>query len=568
MDTFTEEISAKYLDFKIICRICLQSSKQIYDIYTSFDVKRSILYCDMLSRCTKLTINTKDDLPHNICKECIRQLKRTYTFNLQCEASEKKLRCLLRNFKDENSRNNQSVKAEVADVKTEENGDAGVIEKLLPVLEPDSKEINKDIKVEYPYEMNAETENSWDADDDNCFLINIKPRLGEKNCVRSENYEGISQKKKRGRKKKECLYEIDVTDSEWVKGKDNCLEEITPRNHEKGCDDPDSLEDIIKEKKKDRKKRVLVDNEFSIVRKSKLPHQCDICGKFLSNKSNLKAHKISHTNLRPYKCTDCPATFRGHSALFQHRRSHSGETPYHCEYCPKQFGRRTNLINHIRIHTGEKLHSCEICFKTFVQSAQLSIHMKRHSGEKPYLCQVCGKGFPIVADLKVHQRTHNGEKPYSCHLCSKTFATAGNLSIHVRIHNKEIRYNCKECTRGFVTCSAFNVHMKRHKGQKDYHCECGKTFYTSSALKQHKVVHTGEKKYQCKICDRKFTQASHLTRHFKKDHLKPNAPVPSAEKYRLVIKDNSKTQWTNGILANDIIVNIKENGSGVKSEVL
>lgn len=97
------------------------------------------------------------------------------------------------------------------------------------------------------------------------------------------------------------------------------------------------------------------------------------------------------------------------------------------------------------------------------------------------------------------------------------------------------RYHCKECQRGFVTCSAYNVHLKRHKGQRDYHCECGKTFYTSSALKQHKVVHTGEKKYQCKICERKFSQTSHLSRHFKRDHAKPNMPLPSSDHYKVVL---------------------------------
>lgn len=112
------------------------------------------------------------------------------------------------------------------------------------------------------------------------------------------------------------------------------------------------------------------------------------------------------------------------------------------------------------------------------------------------------------------------------------------LTIFYRYSNLIHRYNCKECQRGFITCSAYNVHLKRHKGQRDYHCECGKTFYTSSALKQHRVVHTGEKKYQCKICDRKFTQTSHLSRHFKRDHAKPNAPVPSSDHYKVVLPES------------------------------
>lgn len=39
----------------------------------------------------------KDDgLPKLICKDCTRQLKRAYTFNIQCEESDKKLRSHLK----------------------------------------------------------------------------------------------------------------------------------------------------------------------------------------------------------------------------------------------------------------------------------------------------------------------------------------------------------------------------------------------------------------------------------------------------------------------------------------
>ncbi|XP_045454736.1 zinc finger protein 679-like [Melitaea cinxia] len=81
-------------------------------------------------------------------------------------------------------------------------------------------------------------------------------------------------------------------------------------------------------------------------------HQCDECGKCVTTKSNLKAHKICHTSQRPFKCEECPATFRGYSALSQHRKVHSSSQPYHCEYCSKAFRRRSGLVHHIRTHTG------------------------------------------------------------------------------------------------------------------------------------------------------------------------------------------------------------------------
>ncbi|XP_053615941.1 zinc finger protein 501-like isoform X2 [Plodia interpunctella] len=388
---------------------------------------------------------------------------------------------------------------------------------------------NSDVDLELPVTGVSNGETDVTQDEDNALLDVVKDELTDEKVKIEVNYNEY--------------------ESFWDTDDDDIPENVKDRARESG---------IEKKKKRGRKKK----DEQHSPSASKKPHQCDVCGKLLSTKSNLKAHKICHTDQRPYQCSDCPATFRGHSALFQHKKLHTGETPYHCEYCPKQFARRSGLVNHIRIHTGEKLYSCDVCSKNFVQGAQLSIHMRRHKGDKPFLCQDCGKGFPIKADLKVHQRIHNGEKPYSCHLCTKTFATSGNLSIHIRIHTREVRYNCPECHKGFVTCSAFNVHLKRHKGQRDYQCECGKTFYTSSALKQHKVVHTGEKKYQCKICERKFSQTSHLSRHFKRDHMKPNVPVPSSDYFKHVIREGEESVFN---LLDSSIQKIR-NDSDVKCE--
>uniref|UniRef100_A0A2H1X2S8 SFRICE_012238 n=1 Tax=Spodoptera frugiperda TaxID=7108 RepID=A0A2H1X2S8_SPOFR len=83
------------LDVTKICRICLESDKISFDMYTSFYEKRNILYSDMLAKCTQIKPHIEDGLPQLICNDCGRQLKRAYTFNLQCDESDKRLKLML-----------------------------------------------------------------------------------------------------------------------------------------------------------------------------------------------------------------------------------------------------------------------------------------------------------------------------------------------------------------------------------------------------------------------------------------------------------------------------------------
>nr|XP_034835739.1 zinc finger protein 525-like [Maniola hyperantus] len=336
------------MDFKIICRICLESSKQTFDIYTSYYVKRNILYCEMISNCTQLTPVEEDGLPRLICKDCSRQLKRCYAFNVQCTESDHTLRHYLETVIPKAEREGVEVKSEELD-------------QQLELMLKENKVFDDGVKSE-PENASEAVDGCWDADDDNMALgeIKLNKTLSESN------------------------HNSNTDDKLWESGKefDDLLSEHNTSN--KNVNVLVNGEGPGLPKKRGRRRKEYVLDECQLP-DSKMPSQCDVCGKIISTKSNLKAHKICHTDSRPYKCEQCPATFKGHSALFQHKRVHSGETPYHCEYCSKQFSRRAGLVNHIRVHTGEKLFSCTICFKDFVQKTQLSIHMKRHKGDKTFL---------------------------------------------------------------------------------------------------------------------------------------------------------------------------------------
>ncbi|XP_026482559.1 zinc finger and SCAN domain-containing protein 31-like [Ctenocephalides felis] len=73
---------------------------------------------------------------------------------------------------------------------------------------------------------------------------------------------------------------------------------------------------------------------------------------------------------------------------------------HECEICNKTFTRKTNLKQHKMIHTGERPFSCEICNKTFTTKRPLKEHRMLHTGDRPYECKICHKTFVAKKILK------------------------------------------------------------------------------------------------------------------------------------------------------------------------
>ena len=53
------------------------------------------------------------------------------------------------------------------------------------------------------------------------------------------------------------------------------------------------------------------------------PHKCPTCGRSFNQRSNLKTHLLTHTDLKPYKCSTCNAVFRRNCDLRRHMLTHS-----------------------------------------------------------------------------------------------------------------------------------------------------------------------------------------------------------------------------------------------------
>lgn len=117
----------------------------------------------------------------------------------------------------------------------------------------------------------------------------------------------------------------------------------------------------------------------------------------------------------------------------KHQKSTS--KPLSCNVCREQFNTRSELNAHRASHTGDSPVTCNMCGKVFVSKNTLGIHMRIHTGVKPYVCLLCGKRFTQNGGLRIHLRTHSGEKPFTCVVCQTSFNNPSNLRRHMITHN-------------------------------------------------------------------------------------------------------------------------------------
>ncbi|KAK7507932.1 hypothetical protein BaRGS_00000897 [Batillaria attramentaria] len=80
------------------------------------------------------------------------------------------------------------------------------------------------------------------------------------------------------------------------------------------------------------------------------PYICGVCNMSFKEMAVLRAHSLTHSNVREFKCPvqGCPYAFKTKGSLVRHQRRHTGERPYTCEACGRRFAESGALTRHTR----------------------------------------------------------------------------------------------------------------------------------------------------------------------------------------------------------------------------
>ncbi|XP_028325614.1 zinc finger and BTB domain-containing protein 49-like [Gouania willdenowi] len=93
--------------------------------------------------------------------------------------------------------------------------------------------------------------------------------------------------------------------------------------------------------------------------------------------------------------------------------------------------------------------------------------------------------------------------------------------------SREKPYSCSVCEKRFSNCSHLAAHIRTHTGERPYMCDiCRKSFITTSALNRHQTIHTEGKRFVCNYCGKSFKWSESLGRHIRSVHKNDTLPEP------------------------------------------
>ena len=223
---------------------------------------------------------------------------------------------------------------------------------------------------------------------------------------------------------------------------------------------------------------------------------CDLCGRALLSRTNLKKHKIVHSagKEKNFVCDICGLATTTDWYLIKHKRQqHKPVKDVICEYCDKHFRRKEGRERHIdRKHPDSSSNNftCPNCGKGFIFKSSFHVHMSQRHNTGYNTSRENGRIEPEKEKLSLQ-----------CENCDKAFSTRGNLKKHVLAVHEERKTDYEPVQKKLKSIQNTNKNGKK-LGVPD-----GKN------VKFMKVTKQPDGKLMCQLCKTIFDAMNDVVKH-------------------------------------------------------
>ncbi|XP_046396821.1 zinc finger protein 121-like [Ischnura elegans] len=163
------------------------------------------------------------------------------------------------------------------------------------------------------------------------------------------------------------------------------------------------------------------------------PFSCDACSKTFTSKGSLQKHMETHSSGKGFSCAQRNKRYKTKACLTNHvrndHRSGVEERPFKCRLCSKALRLNAILKAHEITHTDLKPFACEVCGKAFNTASNLSTHRKLHLGNREtFSCKQCNlktvkKDYYVDHMKKKHGGGDGGVGDRSAHTSDESVST-------------------------------------------------------------------------------------------------------------------------------------------------
>uniref|UniRef100_A0A1Q3F652 Uncharacterized protein n=1 Tax=Culex tarsalis TaxID=7177 RepID=A0A1Q3F652_CULTA len=487
------------MDFKKICRLCLEERAPMREISSS--PENDALW-EIFSQILLIEIYEDDQLPQQVCEQCIATVTKLDDTIRTYRKNDEKLRMLLHQ--------SVQVKDELVEMEAEY-----LVE---PEVTMDEMEQTEQQEVDHFDSLANSNENVKEDSASTSESAKRKPGRPRVRPVK-ERRKGMFGRRKR-------------TEGNWDKPKKGDFRCYVCKRESFG--NAEALLVHLGEHSGELPytcticvhKTVVISNVSSLNVHKKMhanPVPCPHCDNRLANKRSLDLHiMMQHQELapdeKPSPCSECGKVFLSAKALRFHMNSH--EQPMACEVCGKIFKAKMLLTRHVkRVHENGDRVECHLCHKTLITLHALQNHISIMHSNEQFKCKYCPRLYPSKTSLTYHEKQHELKPNYT-----KTMSNHWKQYYTVQGEKGSETKTCNLC--GDVLGKAIRKHYTtKHfpQAKRKHRCDqCNAAFKHKKDLEVHMLEHSQGKFLKCPICGKEFAQKRYLLLHMKtkkhKDH--------------------------------------------------